>query len=64
MDSRSRVVAHADVLVGKPVIEGTRISADLVMELLAAGYTTEQVLEQYDQLTRNTSTPVSLTRAK
>lgn len=39
MDWRSRIVAHPDVLVGKPVIKGTRISVELVMELLAAGYT-------------------------
>jgi uncharacterized protein (DUF433 family) len=52
MDWRSRVVAHPDVLVGKPVIKGTRISVELVMDLLAAGYTTEQIVEQYDHLTR------------
>lgn len=52
MDWRSRIVAHPDVLVGKPVIKGTRISVELVMDLLAAGYSTEQVLEQYDHLTR------------
>lgn len=52
MDWRIRVVAHPDVLVGKPVIRGTRISVELVMELLAAGYTTEQILERYDHLTR------------
>lgn len=52
MDWRSRIVAHPDVLVGKPVIKGTRISVELVMDLLAAGYTAEQIIEQYDHLTR------------
>ena len=52
MDWRARIVADPDVLVGKPVIKGTRISVELVMGLLAAGYTTEQVIEQYDHLTR------------
>lgn len=52
MDWRNRVVAHLDVLVGKPVIKGTRICVELVMDLLAAGYTTEQIIEQYDHLTR------------
>ena len=51
MDWRTRIVAHPDVLVGKPVIKGTRISVELVMDLLAAGYTTRQVLDQYDHLT-------------
>jgi uncharacterized protein (DUF433 family) len=51
MDWRSRIVADSDVLVGKPVIKGTRISVELVMDLLAAGYTPDQIRQQYDHLT-------------
>jgi uncharacterized protein (DUF433 family) len=51
MDWRARIVADPAVLVGKPVIKGTRISVELVMDLLAAGYTSQQVIEQYDHLT-------------
>ena len=51
MDWRSRIVADTNVLVGKPVIKGTRISVELVMDLLAAGYSTRQILDQYDHLT-------------
>jgi uncharacterized protein (DUF433 family) len=46
-----RIVADPDVLAGKPVVRGTRISVDLVIDLLARGYSKEQVLEQYDHLT-------------
>ena len=53
MDWRSRIVANPDVLVGKPIIKGTRISVELVMDLLAAGYTTDQIIEKYDHLTRD-----------
>lgn len=51
MDWRSRIVADPDVLVGKPVVKGTRISVELVMELLASGYTPAQIRQQYDHLT-------------
>lgn len=51
VDWRSRIVADTDVLVGKPVIKGTRISVELVMDLLAAGYTPDQIRQQYDHLT-------------
>ena len=51
MDWRSRIVADTNVLVGKPVIKGTRISVELVMDLLAAGYTPDQIRQQYDHLT-------------
>ena len=45
MDWRHRIVAHPDVLVGKPVIKGTRISVELVMDLLAGGDTTDQIID-------------------
>ena len=51
MDWRSRMVADANVLVGKPVIKGTRISVELVLDLLAAGDTHEQIQHQYDHIT-------------
>ena len=51
MNWRTRIVANPDVLVGKPVIKGTRISVELVMDLLAASYSPAQILEQYDHLT-------------
>ena len=51
MDWRSRIVADPNVLVGKPVIKGTRISVELVMDLLASGYTPDQIHQQYDHVT-------------
>lgn len=47
-----RITVDPKVLVGKPVVRGTRISVELVVDLLAQGWTTEQVLEQYEHLTR------------
>lgn len=40
-----------DVLGGKPVVKGTRIAVELVVDLLGRGYTRAQVLDQYDHLT-------------
>jgi uncharacterized protein (DUF433 family) len=51
MNWRDRIVVDPAVLVGKPVVKGTRIAVELVIELLGRGYTTAQVLEQYDMLT-------------
>jgi uncharacterized protein (DUF433 family) len=50
MEWTDRIVIDPDVLVGKPVIQGTRISVDLIIDLLARGYSKEQILEQYDHL--------------
>jgi uncharacterized protein (DUF433 family) len=51
MDWRTRIVVDPAVLVGKPVIKGTRISVELVVDLLGRGYTVEQVIQQYPHVT-------------
>lgn len=40
------------IMMGKPVIAGTRITVELVLEKLAAGETVEQLLEAHPRLTR------------
>ncbi|MCU0866625.1 MAG: DUF433 domain-containing protein [Planctomycetes bacterium] len=50
MNWRERIVADPAVLVGKAVIKNTRISVELVMDLLARGYSPPQVLAQYPHL--------------
>ena len=40
------------VMMGKPVIAGTRITVELILEKLAAGETPEQLLEAHPRLTR------------
>jgi uncharacterized protein (DUF433 family) len=39
------------VLIGKPVIKGTRISVELVFDLLASGYSAEHIRQQYSHVT-------------
>jgi uncharacterized protein (DUF433 family) len=40
------------VMMGKPVVAGTRITVELILEKLAAGETPEQLLESHPRLTR------------
>ncbi|MFH7028762.1 MAG: DUF433 domain-containing protein [Heteroscytonema crispum UTEX LB 1556] len=46
------VVSDPKVMMGKPVIVGTRITVELILEKLAAGETPEQILESHPRLTR------------
>lgn len=46
------IVSDPTVMMGKPVIAGTRITVELVLEKLAAGETVEQILEAHPLLTR------------
>lgn len=51
MKWQDHITIAPEVLVGKPVIRGTRISVEFVIDLLGRGWTQEQVLKEYD-LTR------------
>jgi uncharacterized protein (DUF433 family) len=46
------IVSNPNVMMGKPVIAGTRITVELVLEKLAAGETIEQILDAHPRLTR------------
>ena len=49
---RQWIVSNPKVMMGKPVIAGTRITVELILEKLAAGETIEQILEAHPHLTR------------
>ncbi|MBV8126840.1 MAG: DUF433 domain-containing protein [Planctomycetaceae bacterium] len=51
MDWHDRITVDPKVFIGKPVIKGTRIAVEFVMELLGRGWTVEQILHEYDRLT-------------
>ncbi len=50
--SKPRIVPDPGVMMGKPVIEGTCITVELILEKLAAGESIEQILEAHPRLTR------------
>ena len=51
MNWQDRILIDAQVLTGKPVIKGTRIAVELVIDLLGRGWTPQQVMQQYDHIT-------------
>lgn len=53
MNWKDRIETTPDVLAGKPVVTGTRISVELVVELLAQDWSPEDILEQYPALSRD-----------
>jgi uncharacterized protein (DUF433 family) len=52
MPLSERIVVDPEVLAGKPVIRGTRLAVEFILELLAAGQTEEDLLTDYPGLTR------------
>jgi uncharacterized protein (DUF433 family) len=45
------IVSNPKVMMGKPVIAGTRITVELILDKLAAGETVEQILQAHPRLT-------------
>ena len=48
-----RIVIDPKVMVGKPVIKGTRIPVELIVKLVANGATEEDILRDYPHLTKD-----------
>ena len=51
MNWRDHLVSDPEILVGKPVVKGTRLSVDLILDRLADGWTAEDLFESYPRLT-------------
>ena len=45
-----RIVVDPDVLLGKPVIKGTRLAVEFIIDLLAQGWSTDDILRNYPGL--------------
>lgn len=50
MESMDRITMDPEVMVGKPVIKGTRITVQLIVQLLANGATETEMLNDYPDL--------------
>ena len=48
-----RIVIEPEVLAGKPVVRGTRLAVEFILELLAAGQSEAAILANYPGLTRD-----------
>jgi uncharacterized protein (DUF433 family) len=49
---KSSIIVNPDICNGKPIIAGTRIPVQTVMEFLGAGDSIEEILEEYPSLSR------------
>jgi len=52
MTLRPRIVTSPDVVMGKPVVEGTRVTVELILKRLGEGRSVGDILAEYPQLTR------------
>ncbi len=52
MGYKERITASANVMLGKPVIRGTRVTVELLLGKLSEGVTIQELLEAYPHLTK------------
>ena len=57
---RDHVHSDPKILLGKPIIKGTRLSVELVLELYAEGWTNKMILESYPTIKKEDLTAVFL----
>lgn len=52
VDWKKFIHSDPDILLGKPVVKGTRLSVEFILGLFSNGWTEQQVLENYPTLTK------------
>jgi len=52
MDWKERIVIAPGILVGKPIIKGTRLAVEFIIDLMAQGWAEEDILRNYPGITR------------
>lgn len=50
MSWQERIVVDPDILVGKPVVKGTRLAVEFIIDLLAQGWSEAEILQNYPGL--------------
>jgi len=50
--TQTKIVSNPEIMGGKPVIDGTRITVEFILEKLAAGESMEQILAAHPRLSR------------
>ena len=51
MDWQSRIILNPSILVGKPIIKGTRLAVEFIIDLLAQGWSIDEILRNYPGIT-------------
>ncbi|MCK4422413.1 DUF433 domain-containing protein [candidate division WOR-3 bacterium] len=51
MDWREYIHSNPEILLGKPIVKGTRLSVEFILDLFSAGWSEGKILENYPTLT-------------
>jgi uncharacterized protein (DUF433 family) len=51
MNWQERITLNPDILAGKPIIKGTRIAVEFIIDLLAQGWSNDEIIRNYSAIT-------------
>ena len=52
MNWKERIIIDPEILVGKPVVKGSRLAVEFIIDLLAQGWSEDEILRNYPGLSR------------
>jgi len=50
---QDRITANPKVMLGKPVVKGTRITVELILRKIAGGYSFDEIIEMYPHISKD-----------
>ena len=53
IDWRNHIASDSEILRGKPIVKGTRLSVEFLVERLADGWTEAEIMESYPNITKD-----------
>lgn len=53
MNYQERITADPDVMLGKPVIRGTRITVELILRKITGGFSFDEIIQMYPHITQD-----------
>ncbi len=53
MSWEERIIVDPNILVGKPVVKGTRLAVEFIIDLLAQGWSHDEIMRNYPGLTQD-----------
>jgi len=53
IDWKKHIISNEEILNGKPIIKGSRLSVEFIIERLADGWTEQEILDSYPKLTND-----------
>jgi uncharacterized protein (DUF433 family) len=51
--SNKWIISDPNIMMGKPVVKGTRITVELILEKMSAGETIEQIIREHPRVTKD-----------